>query len=194
MGALVNVNPIQLDITDDVSVDHAHKAIEQHFGRLDVLINNAGTAGADLKREGVTPSARETWTHVYDVNVISTALLTDTMIPLLRQSKNPRIVFVSSDLGSLGLVMGNGKSFAPQVPWYSSSKAALNMLTLHYATEYTGIKVNACNPGLRATGIHEENKEGEGDVSEGAVPVVKLALETDGATGTFTGLEGTIPW
>lgn len=194
MGALVNVNPIQLDITDDASVDHAHKAIEQHFGRLDILINNAGTAGNDLTRDGTTPTPRETWTHVYDVNVISTALLTDKMIPLLQHSKAPKIIFISSDLGSLGLVLKNGKSMAPQVPWYTSSKAALNMLTLHYATEYPAFKVNACNPGLRATGLHAENKEGEGDAAEGAVNAVRLATETNGATGTYTETEGPIPW
>lgn len=194
MGAPVNVNPIQLDITDDQSVDHASKAIEQHFGRLDVLINNAGTAGNDLQRVDGAPNSRATWSHVYNVNVISTALLTDKMIPILEHSKAPKIIFISSDLGSLGLVLKNGKSAAPQVPWYSSSKTALNMLTLHYATQYPSIKVNACNPGLIATGLHKENDESQGDPALGAVNAVRLATEKDGATGTFTETEGPVPW
>lgn len=194
MGAPINVNPIQIDITNDQSVDHCFKAIEQHFGRLDILINNAGTAGADLVRAAGDPSPREIWSHVYDVNVISTGLVTETMIPLLQHSQKPKIIFITSDLGSMGLVLKNGKSAAPQVPWYSSSKTAVNMLTLHYATQYPKFKVNACNPGLVATAIHSENQEGEGDPALGAVNAVRLATEVDGETGTFTQTEGPIPW
>lgn len=131
---------------------------------------------------------------MYNVNVVSTGLVTEKMIPLLEQSQAPKIIFISSDLGSMGLILKNGKSAAPQVPWYSSSKSALNMLTLHYATQYPNFRVNACNPGLVATGIHQENQETEGDPSLGAVNAVRLATEVNGETGTFTQTEGPIPW
>lgn len=195
MGAPVNVNPIQLDVTDDNSIDLAAKAIEQHFGRIDVLINNAGTSGADLRRDGSKPTVRQHWQHIFNVNVIGSGVLTEKMIPLLQLSQKPRIIFISSTTGSIGTILDAGK-----LPWdtdlnaYSSSKSAVNMMVVHYAHQYPNIKVNAVCPGYRGTGLNGASKEGDQDPALGAVNAVKLATEEDGPTSTFTRTEGTIPW
>lgn len=194
MGAPVNVNPIQIDVTDDTSIEHAVKAVEQHFGRLDILINNAGTAGSDLLRDGGKPTLRQTYQHVYNVNVIGTGVLTDNMIPLLQQSKDPRIIFISSITGSIGTIFNMGKMFDENILPYSSSKTAVNMMAVHYAHQYPNIKVNAVCPGYRGTALNGASPEGDQHPSLGAVNAVRLATETKGTTATYTNTEGTIPW
>lgn len=194
MGAPVNVNPIQLDITDDKSIDQAVKAIEQHFGRLDILINNAGTAGNDLLRDGGKPTLRQTWEHVYNVNTISTGVVTEAMIPLLQQSKDARIIFLGSITGSIGTIFSMGKMFDEKILPYSSSKTAVNMMAVHYAHQYPNIMVNSICPGYRGTALNGATPEGDQHPSLGAVNAVRLATEKRGTTATYTNTEGTIPW
>ncbi len=99
LGHPTNVEPIELDITSDDSVETCFKSIEERFGKLDLRINNAGTAGHDLgDRDSKT--IREIYTHCYSVNTISAAVLTEKMIPLL-QNARVRIVFLTSALGSV---------------------------------------------------------------------------------------------
>lgn len=194
MGAPLNVNPIQLDITDDRSIDHCVKATEQHFGRLDVLINNAGTAGNDLVGTELEPTRRQVWMHVYNVNVISTAVFTERLIPLLEKSKDPRIIFVSSEIASIGKVLELKKPNKPELVPYCSSKAALNMMAVDYAMRYPRFKVNASCPGHRAPDSNHAESKDERDPAKGAVNAVRLATEADSPTATFTNSEGTIPW
>jgi len=107
LGSPSNVTPIQLDITDDKFISTAFNTIRETYGKLDILINNAATGGRDMgnvqgdgfRAEGV--SLREVCTHVYNVNVISTAVLTDSMVPLLQNSNLPKIMFLSSGLVQL---------------------------------------------------------------------------------------------
>jgi NAD(P)-dependent dehydrogenase (short-subunit alcohol dehydrogenase family) len=192
MGAPLNVNPIQLDITDDESVEHCFLAIRQHFGKLDVLINNAGTASQHLPAD--TATLRQRWDTTYNVNVTSTALLTDKLVPLLEKSKRPKIMFISSGLASLTGTLEKGGSPVP-FPWYSTSKTALNAVMVWYAQEYPHFKVNAVDPGLRATGLSGEDLSEETHPKHGAVRVAQLMAEgPDGVTGTFSNAEGTLPW
>ena len=116
------------------------------------------------------------------------------MIPLMEQSRDPRIIFVSSILGSVGTVLKMGKLFAPGIVPYNSSKAAVNFMVVHYAHQFPGIKVNSCCPGYRGTGLNNASKEGNQDPALGAVNVVRLATEADIPTCTYTNTEGTIPW
>ena len=197
LGAPTNLNPIQLDVTDDNSIDHCTKTIEQHFGKLDILINNAGTAGKDLRLQhdesGVSPpSIREVYTHVYNVNVIGVGVLTEKLVLLLEKSKLPKIIFITSTLGSISKTL-DGQ--CPPIPWYNSSKAALNMLCAYYACQHPRWKVNACCPGYRATGLNTAEMNDQTDPAKGAVNAVRLALEgPEGATGTYSNSEGMIPW
>ena len=194
MGAPSNVNPIQLDITDDRSIDHAVKAIEQHFGRIDVLINNAGTSGKDLVGTELEPTRRQVWMHVYNVNVISTAVFTERVIPLLEQSKDPRIIFVSAEIASIGKLLDAKKPNDPELVPYCSSKAAVNMMAVDYAMRYPRFKVNASCPGNRATAPNDAEPSSEKDPAKDAVNTVRLATEANVPTATFTNSEGTIPW
>jgi len=190
MGAPLNVNPIQLDIVDDESIQHCYLAIEQHFGRLDVLINNAGTAAQHLPAEA---TLREKYDLTYSVNVTSTAVLTDKLIPLLEKSKLPKIIFVSSTLASIGKTLAAGKPVP--VPWYSSSKSAVNAITAFYAKEYPKFKVNTVCPGYRATGLNGAELSEERHPKHGATRVAQLVAEgPDGKTGTYSNVDGPLPW
>ena len=191
LGAPTNVNPIQLDVTDDLSIDQCFKAIAQHFGRLDVLINNAGTAGRDLPDRD---NWRESFNHCYNTNVTGAAILTETMIPLLEKSKLPKVIFISSGLGSIAKLLMPESKVIP-VPFYSASKSAVNYLVAYYAKKYPNFKVNSCCPGYNATGLNNAELTEENHPRNGAINAVRLATEgPDGATGTYTNKEGPIPW
>ncbi|KAH0846039.1 hypothetical protein Z517_11086 [Fonsecaea pedrosoi CBS 271.37] len=191
MGAPINVNPIQLDITDDESIEHCFLAIRQHFGRLDILINNAGTAAQHLPQDA---TIRQKFDLCMNVNVTSTAVLTDKLLPLLEQSKLPKIIFITSTLGSIQTTLDRGIMF--KGPWYNSSKSAVNALAVYYAKLYPQWKVNTVCPGYRATGLNnaDVNKEGL-HPKLGAVRVAELVAQgPDGVTGTYSNSEGEIPW
>ena len=199
MGSPPNVTPIQLDITQDLSIDAAFETIQSTYGKLDVLINNAGTAGRDIGAKvdtGSLPqetSLREVYEHVYRVNVVSTAVLTDRMVALLDKSPLPKIIFISSILGSTDL-LGKGNKLVP-LPWYSSSKAALNHLSVFYARKYPQWKINSCCPGLNATGLNSYERNEENDPKNGAINVCKLVTEGgEGSSGTFSNRFQSLPW
>jgi NAD(P)-dependent dehydrogenase (short-subunit alcohol dehydrogenase family) len=190
MGAPKNVNPIQLDITDDESIDHCFKTIEQLFGKLDILINNAGTAG---KANGLDRPKRELYDEVFSVNVTGTALLTDAMTPLLNKSKTPKVIMITSVLGSIQNVL-DGKGTPLPVPWYSASKSAMNYLCVYYAKKEPTWRVNAVCPGYRATGLNSAELSESTDPKLGAVRAMQLCFEDKGETGTYSHMDGVYPW
>jgi len=190
MGAPRNVNPIQLDITDDQSIEHCYLAILQHFGRLDILINNAGTAGRQLPADA---TLREKYNLTFNTNVISTGVLTDRLIPLLEKSERPKIIFLTSSLGSIQKTLEGGKPIP--VPWYNSSKSAVNALMMYYAKLYPNMKVNAVCPGDLATELTGTEMSEEMNPKHGAVRVGQLVAEgVGGVTGTYSDSNGEIPW
>lgn len=188
---------VQLDVTDPTTIHEAKCRIEEEHGRLDILVNNAGIVAADGRRP---PSATpvEAMRQVFDINVFGVVAVTNAMLPLLRLSASGRIVNVSSPLGSLTIAAGPASPAASsqsQLLDYSSSKAALNMVTLLYARELLGtpIKVNAVNPGYCATALN--NFQGVLSPATGASAVVSAAtLPDDGPTGAFVSVEGPVPW
>jgi len=184
---------VELDVTDGETIRRAAEWIEKQFGRLDVLVNNAGIAEWGTKPSTVELSkVRE----VYETNFFGPISLIQTMLPLLRKSKHGRIVNVSSSLGSITLVS------APDSPMsqflalgYNTSKSALNSMTVQFANELkdTLIKVNAICPGYCATDIN--NHSGPRTAAQGAVAVIQYAtLGADGPTGGYFNDEGRIPW
>ncbi|KAJ5818510.1 hypothetical protein N7474_004101 [Penicillium riverlandense] len=212
-----SVEPITIDVTDDASIERAAEQVASKHGRLDVLINNAGInneidiALARMKREkeGITeepkmPLAelRKLYREAYDVNVFGAAAVTEAFIPLLEKAAAlpPRIVFVSSHTGSMGIRSDPSQEMYPRQhkpigPVYRSSKAAFNMLMLHYAATFEdkGGKVNASCPNLTATSF--ARGMGGRPVSESAVNIVRLAtLGKDGETGTYSDENGPVPW
>ncbi|HEX2317328.1 MAG TPA: SDR family oxidoreductase [Thermomonospora sp.] len=177
---------VEIDVADEASVDKAAAWIDDAFGRLDVLVNNAGIIppSSAAPPSGTSPAAmRET----YETNVFGVVAVTNAMLPLLRRSAAGRIVNVSSDLGSLDLMSDPAYvHHAYNLLAYNSSKSALNALTVSYAKELadTAIKVNAVNPGYCATDLNAHS--GPRSAAEGAAEVARAALlGDDGPTGAF---------
>ena len=196
---------IQLDVTDQASITAAAEHIRKEFGRLDVLVNNAGIAGEfppgtpfeeRLKFNAPSQAPLSYVRSVYETNVFGVMAVTQAMLPLLREAPAGRIVNVGSSLGSLPLNANPESPFRSMFgSAYSPSKAALNATTLAFAIELekTAIKVNVVCPGYVATDLN--NYSGHRTVEQGATQAVKMALlGPDGPTGTYTDEDGTIPW
>ncbi|GKT55265.1 short-chain dehydrogenase [Colletotrichum tofieldiae] len=149
------VSLLQLDITSDDSIKAAVENITAEFGVLDVLVNNAGMIVMQPK------DRRSELLDTFNTNVASTLILTEALIPLLQKSKDPRIINVSSGLGSISERTTPGSPFYEvRGEAYRISKAALNMATAHMAFDYKSwnAKVWAYCPGYVVT-----NLTGEGD-------------------------------
>lgn len=201
-----DVHPIQLDVTDEASIRAAAAQVEQQFGRLDVLVNNAAISRANgqetetmqdyIKRSRATLISVDEVRTIWETNVFGVLAVTQAFVPLLRKSKNASIVNVSSSLGSLTINSKPGPYRATFNPGYGASKTALNAITLAFAIdlEAEGIKVNAVTPGYTSTALN--NYEGNETVEQGAAEAVRVALlGSDGPTGTFTGsVNEAYPW
>ncbi len=185
----LDAHPVKLDVTDAEDIAKIPGFLKSKFGGLDILVNNAGVSGAG-RAETV-----ELMREVYETNVFGLYALTQALLPLLKASPAGRIVNQSSILGSLTLISGgHGGSWRSEIA-YTSSKAALNMLTVVQAAllNDTNIKVNAAHPGWVKTDMGGGNATL--DIPEGAKTAVQLAtLPADGPTGTYTHLGETLPW
>lgn len=192
-----NVVMVSLDVTSDESVAGAVRLVREHTDRLDVLINNAGATG-----KGITPAeaTAEEIHSVYGTNVYGPVRVTHAFLPLLQAAEHPRVVMVSSGGGSFTVVTDPKQPFSRiHELAYSSSKAALNMITVRYAQALPKIKFNIATPGevanrkFAATDMN--NHTGQLTVTEGTDPIVKLAtIGADGPTGTFTDRLGPVAW
>ena len=177
---------VPLDVTSEKSVRQAADWIEKEYGRLDILVNNAGIARGGPPSETDLDAMRE----VYETNVFGVIMVTNAMLPMLRRAPAPRIVNVSSEVGSITSMTDPASPLA-QMPAglaYPSSKSALNMITAMYAKELrdTPVKVNAANPGYTATDLNRHS--GFRSVAEGAEASVHLAtLPADGPSGILWG-------
>jgi len=201
-----DVHAIQLDVTDEASIRAAAAQVEQQFGRLDILVNNAAISRANgqdsetmqdyIQRSKASLISVDEVRAIWDTNVFGVLSLTQAFVPLLRKSADARIVNVSSGLGSLTFNSTPNPYRATFNPGYAASKTALNAITLAFAIELEaeGIKVNAVTPGYTATALN--NYEGTETVQQGAAEAVRIALQgSDGPTGTFTGsVNQAYPW
>lgn len=200
----VNAYAIELDVTKQSTINAAMERIEKESGHLDLLVNNAaishaGKPGRTLEEAteaGKASSASlDEVRIVWETNVFGVIAVTQATLPLLRKSTAARIVNVSSGLGSLTWV-------ADPACWarehfgvvYAASKTALNAVTMAFAIELEkeNIKVNAVSPGFTATALN--NFQGTDSVEVGSREPVRVALETNGPTATFTGPDGALPW
>ncbi|KAJ7490561.1 hypothetical protein FB451DRAFT_1513266 [Mycena latifolia] len=178
------VVPVQLDITDGNSIKAAHARIAdqlkaKNLSGLDVLINNAAV---------LTPSFKET----YEVNVFGTVAITESIRPLI--NTGGAILNISSAIGSIALLLKTPN--IPSMPPYSSSKTALNNLTVQWALQEqkkgSEIRVVSICPGYNATKIN--NHTGTMSPAEGCKIIVKAALEKEGRTAIFYNKEGDFEW
>jgi len=194
----LDVEFILLDVDDDKTHVQAAKAIEEKFGKLDVLINNAGILIDERGEGGFTLTSKTSlavFRKTFETNFFNIIALTQTMIPLLKKSTAGRIVFLSSGLASLTM-HSDPKSpiYNYKPPAYDISKTALNGYAVHLAHELknTPIKVNVAHPGSVVTDM---NAHGDIEVSEGAKTSVALAtLPADGYNGKFIHLGKELPW
>ena len=181
---------VALDVTSDDSVAAAAKTIEQTAGRLDVLVNNAGISGRmDGGAQDPTTLDLDVVRTVLDTNVFGVVRVTNAVLPLLRRADSPRIVNMSSNMGSLTLQTG------PIMAAYAPSKSMLNSLTVQYARRLadTNVIVNACCPGYVATDF--TGFASPRTPEQGAAIAIRLAtLPDDGPRGGFFDDEGVVAW
>lgn len=183
---------LHLDVTDRKVGDAAARRVDEEVGHLDVLVNNAAI---NIGSQRASEVGAEVVRDSYETNVFGAVAVTRAMLLLLRRSASARVVNLSSTLGSLTLI-GDPENRVATVglPAYSSSKTALNALTLLYANELRdeGILVNAASPGYVGT---ELNPSGTLSAEQGAVvPVRAATLPAGGPTGRFFGEDGEVPW
>lgn len=182
---------VALDVTSEESVAAAADTVRAAVGRLDVLINNAAIGGPRLRpHETRVDDLRE----VFETNVFGPVRVVRAFLPLLRASGNPRIVMVSSSVGSIEKVTDPAwRDLLPPALGYPTTKAALNMITTMYALDLRDMRVNAVDPGYTATDLNGHS--GFQTVTEGTDAIVRLAsVERDGPTGGFFDKDGSIPW
>lgn len=182
---LKNVEAIELDVSSDESVKNARTEMGTKTDILDVLINNAGISGG-FPQPAQTANI-DTFKEVFDTNVFGVVRVTQAFMDLLQKSDEPRIVNVTSGLGSLTLHTDpTWKYYAVKGAIYAPSKAALNMytITLAYELRDTPFKVNVVDPGYTATDFNHHS--GPGTVEDAAARLVKCAtIAADGPTGQF---------
>jgi len=192
-AAGVDAFGVPLDVTDDASVTAAARLIEDRAGRLDVLVNNAGITGSAPQMPTAVDLA--TVRAALETNVLGVIRVTNAMLPLLRRSASPRIVNMSSSVGSLTLQTTPGAETGPIAVAYSPSKTFLNAVTVQYVRELqdTNILINAACPGYTATDLN--GFRGVRTPQQGAAIAIRLAtLPDDGPTGGFFDDAGVVPW
>lgn len=161
-----------LEVTNQTEIQHLVEYIKKTFGKLDVLVNNAGVA---LEWDG-QPTSVEKIRKTIDVNLIAPYAITEAFVPLLSLSDDARVINQSSMLGSIGSIENNWDYVKDFVSvGYSTSKAGLDMLTVIQAKSLSerGILVTAAHPGWVKTDLGTDAAPME--VTEGASTVVELA-------------------
>jgi NAD(P)-dependent dehydrogenase (short-subunit alcohol dehydrogenase family) len=194
------VDSVQLDLASDESIERAADYISSKYGKLDVLVNNAGIL-IDVGVAKANPElpTRELFEKTFSTNVTGTACLTEAMIPLLRKSdQRPRLVFVSSIMGSITESLDQTTAwYEGEYRAYDASKAAANMLAVNYNRILRDVRarVNVACPGLVATNLTKYTAYGS-TPEDGARRIVQLATlaEDDETTGTFSNVHGGIAW
>ncbi|KAK4500151.1 hypothetical protein PRZ48_008337 [Zasmidium cellare] len=190
---------LHIDLASDESITKAKDTVEDKYGRLDSLVNNAGVSMDATVLAGKL-TLREAWAMNWDINVTGTHIATQTFLPLLLKSKDPRIVFNTSGMSSLA------RCSDPNSPWvkypeaglpkpfstmgYMSSKTGLNMVMVQWARvlKNDGVKVWAVSPGFLATNLGGRpellKQMGAGDPSQGGRALVGCVEgERDGEVG-----------
>ena len=180
---------VQLDVTDDQSVAAAYDAVLEAGTGLDVLVNNAGISGTRALPADTSPAD---FVPVFGVNLLGPVRVTNTFLPLLQESGWPRLVMVSSGMGSFEITMDRAR--LESTLWgivYPSSKAALNMVTTMYAKSLPDVRVTAVDPGYTATNLN--GFTGTQTLAEGVEPIVEACVAEE-LPGWFIGRSGLLPW
>jgi NAD(P)-dependent dehydrogenase (short-subunit alcohol dehydrogenase family) len=184
---------LQLDVTDDDTINQVALVVERNHGKLDILVNNAAVAmplGSD----------REQLRAAFDTNATGPYILAKTLLPLLQKSPSARVINISSGVGSIG------RKLDPSGPFhkfsevqYRASKTALNMVSACQFVEFAdmGIKVSLYDPGFTVSnlGPHNNVESGARSARESVLPLVDvLEGKRDAEAGLFLHNTGTWPW
>lgn len=192
-AAGLSAQHVALDLTDIDTIRAAAEIIENDYGALDVLVNNAGIAVDDAPPSQL---GLDRLRRTFDTNFFGTVAVTQIMLPLLRRAEAGRIVNLSSELASLTLHGDpDWEHYPVKLLAYNASKTAVNAFTVHLAYELrdTPIKVNSASPGYVATDLN--GHRGTRSVAQGAkVPIRLATLDADGPTGRFFDEDGELPW
>ncbi|RHZ67328.1 putative short chain dehydrogenase/reductase [Aspergillus thermomutatus] len=192
-----SLSSVQIDVTDPTSIESAAKQIESQFGRLDVLINNAGVASQ-------AQSTKTAMEETFAVNSIGPALVAETFNPLLMKSARPYSIFVSSVLGSLSEAADPASlAYYYDGVTYRMSKAALNMLVVQQHKQFgpKGIHVFAVCPGLVRSNLRGKDEEAVSAGGRAGDPMVSAEMilgiiekKRDGDVGKFLRGERVVNW
>ncbi|MTV82727.1 SDR family NAD(P)-dependent oxidoreductase [Secundilactobacillus folii] len=195
----LDVTLVHCDITDRDSIKEALKTVEDKYGYLNILINNAGIPGP----EGGLPAetSEEDLRKVFETNFFGTSAMTHAAIPLLKKAPFGKIINVSSEMGSLTSQTDPTSMFSHITSYaYQASKTAVNAITVAYSKEFKGtsITANSVDPGMTATDLvnkAEFEKNGAKPVESGAHRTIEIALDPkNDLNGTFTQDGGIVPW
>ncbi|MEO6604680.1 MAG: SDR family oxidoreductase [Aeromicrobium sp.] len=191
--------PLTLDVESERSIAAAADRVRVDYGRLDILINNAGILPEATTAGAVQPLDLALFRRTFDTNVFGAAAVSQAFLPMLSNSEAGRIVNVSSRMGSLADQLDPSSPYAGMIiPAYQTSKAALNGLTVALSKSLggTSIRVNSVCPGWVQTdlGGPDNRAAAPTKAKEATRTVVDMALPVDGPTGTFVDLDGVVPW
>jgi NAD(P)-dependent dehydrogenase (short-subunit alcohol dehydrogenase family) len=195
-----SVEAVRFDVTRPEDHREVAQYLQERYGKLDVLVNNAGVQleeadfGTGFNTTSTVPL--EILRQTFETNFFSVVALTQALLPLLRKAPAGRIVNLSSILGSLSLHADPSSGFYDKKAFaYDASKTALNAFTVHLAQELRGtkIKVNSAHPGWVQTDMG--GPEAPLGLSEGGRTSLQLAtLPDDGPTGGYFHLGERVPW
>ncbi|KAK4691386.1 hypothetical protein P7C71_g5604, partial [Lecanoromycetidae sp. Uapishka_2] len=195
LGLQAEIDLVQLDVSSEPSIKAAEEEVRKKYGRLDILINNAGIGVFEKPDHS---NLQESYAETFNTNIIGVALMMTTFLPLMKEtSGDPRVINISSARASLHL-SSTGNLPPSRVISYSVSKTALNALTIEYAKAEPDVRFYAASPGHCKTAFN--GFRGSKDPLDGAKVVVELALADEKYANGFWQLEGDeekaspVPW
>jgi NAD(P)-dependent dehydrogenase (short-subunit alcohol dehydrogenase family) len=175
------ISTIHIDVASSESISSALDKINTDHGRLDILVSNAGIFGAPGKTWNST--TRPDWHTIFEVNVFGAIELVETAFPLLRKSPSPRVIVITSNMGSISKVANGHVPCGPVGAYYSSSKAAINAMVANWSQLQKDIKFWATCPGLVATDFGGDFTKQHGRDPKEAAEIVRKCAEGEKEDG-----------
>ena len=183
--------PIACDISSDDSIEHCKEIVYKLTDQIDILVNNAGISNKEHPIEPPSKTKREEFLHIMNTNVAGPLMMTQAFLPLLQRSKAPKVINISSGLGSVDMASNITCTS------YRCSKSALNMLSKVFSVEYPEVVFLSVCPGWVQTDLGRvKNAIPTFTVEESARGIVTLTEKVEIVeSGQFLNLTGkTIPY